>query len=125
MAPISYLIRDSKLGTYLLQICTVETVHRFQEPDSTSGQRLVTRSELWRRQEKIGKGWFGSIWLEKCTKGGRLGATAQDGVVRAVKQIDIDRRFGLVDYNRELGSIAKFSHSRVSPRRKMGYENMC
>ncbi|KAJ5186705.1 Tetratricopeptide-like helical [Penicillium cf. viridicatum] len=112
MARISDLIRDSKLETYFLPDCTVETVHRFLESDSTSGQRLVTRSEHWRRQEKIGKGGFGSVWLEKCTKGGRPGAIAQEGAVRAVKQIDIDRRFGPVDYNRELEAIAKFSHSR-------------
>ncbi|OQE13507.1 hypothetical protein PENFLA_c047G06958 [Penicillium flavigenum] len=111
MARIPDLIRDFKLETYFLPDCTVETVHRFQESDSASGQRLVTRLEHWRRQRRVGNGGFGSVWLEKCIQGGRPG-DIQDGAVRAVKQIDKDTRFGSIDYNRELEAIAKFSHSR-------------
>ncbi|KAJ5243640.1 hypothetical protein N7489_003736 [Penicillium chrysogenum] len=111
MAQIPDLIRDSKLETYFLPDCTVETVHRFQESDSASGQRLVTRLEHWRRQRRVGNGGFGTVWLEECIKAGRPGGT-QDGTVRAVKQIDMDTRFGSIDYNRELEAIAKFSHSR-------------
>lgn len=115
MARISDLIRYSKLETYFLP---VETIHRFQESDSTSGQRLVTRLKHWRRQEKIGKGGFGSVWLEKCTKGGRPGAIAQEGAVRAVKQIDIDRRFGPVDSNLPSPpKLSKESHE-FPPRRR-------
>ncbi|KAJ5358988.1 Tetratricopeptide-like helical [Penicillium cataractarum] len=112
MARISDLVQDSKLETYFLPDCSVETVHRFQESDPASRQRLVTRSEHWRRQKRIGGGGFGTVWLEKCIKGGRPGATPQDGAVRAVKQIDIDTRLGSIEYNRELEAIAKFSHSR-------------
>jgi hypothetical protein len=115
MARISDLIRDSKLETYFLPDSGVETVHKFQESDPTSGLRLVTRSEHWQRQKRIGGGGFASVWLEKCTKGGRPGSTAQDGAVRAVKQIDTDTRLGSIDFNRELEAIAKFSHPRVSP----------
>ncbi|CAP92761.1 Calcium/calmodulin-dependent protein kinase type [Penicillium chrysogenum] len=111
MAQIPDLIRDSKLETYFLPDCTVETVHRFQESDSASGQRLVTRLEHWRRQRRVGNGGFGTVWLEECIKAGRPGGT-QDGTVRAVKQIDMDTRFGSIEYNRELEAIAKFSHSR-------------
>ncbi|CAG8241173.1 unnamed protein product [Penicillium nalgiovense] len=111
MARIPDLIRDSKLETYFLPNCTVETVHRFQESDPASGQRLVTRLEHWRRQRRVGNGGFGSVWLEKCIQSGRSG-DIQNGAVRAVKQIDIDTRFGSIDYNRELEAIAKFSHSR-------------
>ena len=118
MAQIPDLIRDSKLETYFLPDCTVETVHRFQESDSASGQRLVTRLEHWRRQRRAGNGGFGTVWLEECIKAGRPGGT-QDGTVRAVKQIDMDTRFGSIDYNRELEAIAKFSHSRVSLYRKI------
>jgi hypothetical protein len=113
VARISDLISDSKLETYFLPDCSVETVHKFQESDPISGQRLVTRSEHWQRQRKIGGGGFGSVWLEKLTKGGRPGAIAQDGAVRAVKQIDIDSRHESIDYNRELEATVKFSHSRV------------
>ncbi|CEJ58057.1 Putative WD40 repeat [Penicillium brasilianum] len=110
MARMRDLIRDSKLETeFLLD----ETVHRFQESDPISGRRLVTRSEHWRRQKRIGFGGFGSVWLEICNKGGRQDHRNQDGrAVRAVKQIDIDMQFGSIDYSRELEAIAKFSHSR-------------
>lgn len=115
MAWISDLIRDSKLETHFLPDCRVETVHRFQESDPISGQRLVTRSEHWRREKRVGGGGSGSVWLEKRTKGGRPG---QDGAVRAVKQIDTDTRFGSIDYHRELEAIAKFSHPRVSIKKE-------
>lgn len=73
----------------------------------------MTRSEHWRLQERIGGGGFGTIWLEKCIKGGRPSVLGQDGSVRAVKQIDLDTRLGPVDYHRELEAIAKFSHPHV------------
>lgn len=92
----------------------METVHTFRESNPTSGQCLVIRSEHWQPQKRIGAGGFGSVWLEKRIKGGRSGAIAHDGVVRAAKQIELDTRFGPIDYNRELEAIAKFSHSRVS-----------
>ncbi|KAJ5355481.1 Tetratricopeptide-like helical [Penicillium cataractarum] len=95
MARISDLITDSKLPASFLPDCSVETVHRFQESDPASRQRLVIRPEHWRRQRKIGGGGFGSVWLEECTQGGRLGAMP----VRAVKQINVDMRLGPIDYN--------------------------
>jgi hypothetical protein len=82
----------------------------------------VIRAEHWQRQKRIAKGGFGSVWLETRIKGGRSGATAHDGAVRAVKQIDLDTRFGPIDYNRELEAIAKFSHSRVSLKLLIIYE---
>ncbi|KAF9884426.1 hypothetical protein FE257_001757 [Aspergillus nanangensis] len=101
MAGIPDLVRDSKLETRFLH---TETVHIYDEPDPASRRRLVSRSEHWTKQKKIGGGGFGSIWLEKCIKGGR------DIEVRAVKQLEKDRRVGHLDYNRELETIAKFSH---------------
>jgi hypothetical protein len=73
MARISDLIPDSKLEIYFLPDYAAETVHRFQESDPTSELRLVTRSKHGRRQEKIGKGGFNGVRLEKYTKGGRPG----------------------------------------------------
>jgi hypothetical protein len=113
MARISDLILDSKLETHFLPDCTV---HTFQESDPNSRQRLVIRSEHWRRQRKIGGGGFGTVWLETCTQGSR--GTTQNAPVRAVKQIDLDPRLGKIDYNRELEVIAKFSHTRVSLHRE-------
>lgn len=119
---VSDLIRDSKLETHFLP---GETVHTFQESDSISGRRLVTRSEHWRRQRRIGGGGFGSVWLETRTKGGSPRLAQDVGTVRAVKQIDMDTRLGSIDYklyDRELEAIAKFSHSRVSLRKSLHYE---
>jgi hypothetical protein len=62
---VSDLILDSKLETSFLPNCTV---HTFQESDLKSRQRLVTRSEHWRRQKKIGGGGFGTVWLETYTQ---------------------------------------------------------
>ena len=57
----------------------------YHEPDpSTSRRRLVSRSEHWQRQRKIGGG---SLWLEKCTKGGNC-----DIEVLAIKRIEITRQ---------------------------------
>lgn len=48
--------------------------------------------------------------MEKCTKNSRRRNVQ---ALRAVKQIDLDTRFGSIDYNRELEAIAKFSHAWV------------
>lgn len=105
MARLPDLVRDSKLETHFLS--GVETVHTYHESDPTSRRRLVPRSEHWQRERKIGRGGFGSVWVEKCTKGHR------NIEVRAVKQIEIDHGSARIDYNRELEAIAKFSHQKV------------
>jgi hypothetical protein len=105
MARLPDLIRDSKLETHFLP--GIETVHTYHEPDPTSRRRLVSRSEHWQRQRQIGVGGFGSVWLEKCTKGGNL-----DNELRAIKQITRQLSEG-IDYNRELEAIVKFSHRKV------------
>jgi serine/threonine protein kinase len=103
---MSDLVQDSKLRTHFsTSDCGVEIVHTYDEIDPTS-QRLVTRSEHWRREREIGSGGFGSVWLQKCTGGHR------DIEVRAVKRIEISR-YSRIDYNRELEAIAKFSHPKV------------
>jgi hypothetical protein len=104
MARLPDLVRDSKLETHFLPGDIVETVHTYHEPDPTSQRRLVSRSEHWQRQRRIGGGGFGSVWLEKCTEG------HHDIQVRAIKRIEISAQ---VDYNRELEAIAKFSHRKV------------
>ena len=111
MARLPDLVRDSKLETHFLPSgdSSVETVHTYHEPDPTSRRRLVSRSEHWQRQRKIGGGSSASVWLEKCTKGGH-----RDVEVRAIKQIEIHRHSGrMLDFSRELEAIAKFSHRKV------------
>ncbi|KAN0083476.1 Protein kinase-like domain containing protein [Elaphomyces granulatus] len=110
MARLPDLVQDSKLETHFLPSSdsSVETVHTYHEPDPTSQRRLVSRSEHWQRQWKIGGGSSASVWLEKCTKGGH-----GDVEVRAIKQIEIHRHSGrILDFGRELEAIAKFSHRK-------------
>jgi hypothetical protein len=114
MAQIPDLVRDSKFESYFPGESLTEVVHTFQESDPTSRRRVVTESEHWKREQRIGVGGFGSVWLERCTKDSRLGAKAQIHAVRAVKQIEINTRLGPIDYTRELEAIAKFSNPRVS-----------
>ena len=104
MARLPDLVQDSKLETKFIHGDIIETVHTYHEPDPTSRRRLVSRSEHWQRQERIGDGGFGSVWREKCTKG------YLDIQVRAIKRIEVS---GRVDYNRELEAIAKFSLRKV------------
>ena len=103
MARLPDLVQDSKLETKFIHGDIIETVHTYYERDP-SQRRLVSRSEHWQRQGRIGDGGFGTVWLEKCTKGFR------DIQVRAIKRIEVS---GRVDYNRELEAIAKFSHWKV------------
>ncbi|KAJ6015930.1 Tetratricopeptide-like helical [Penicillium herquei] len=108
MARLPDLVEDSKLGANILPYFNV-TIHTYRESDPDSRRRLVSRSEHWQRQKKIGAGSYASVWLEKCVEGGRHGTST----LRAVKQIDLSRsgqKPGF--YNRELEAIAKFSHSR-------------
>lgn len=116
MARISDLIRDSRLETFFLPDCSVETVHICRESDLSSRRRVVARSEHWKRVSKIGGGAYGSVWLEKCTKDTHQRSLQS---LRADKQIDVDTRFGPIDYNRELEASAKFSRDRVCLRRKI------
>lgn len=92
MAQIPDLVRDSKLETRFPQESAtevLEAIHTFQESDPTSGRRLVTRSEHWKRERRIGGGGSGSIWLERCIESSGIGGAAQIDAVRAVKQIKI------------------------------------
>jgi hypothetical protein len=119
MARVSDLIRDSRLETFFLPDCSVETVHTSRESDITSRRRVVARSEHWKRLSKIGGGAYGSVWLEKCIKDSHQ---RNIHALRAVKQIDLDSRLGPIDYNRELEAIAKFSHARVCVKEKVHHD---
>ena len=105
----SDLVRDSKLE------CTISsnsTVHVKHVSDPATGLRRVRTEELWQRTKQLGQGGFGIVWLEKCTSG------PNNGKARAVKCIakvlaEPSRASSVVDYNRELEAIAKFSQERV------------
>jgi hypothetical protein len=103
------LVRDSKLETCIFD---GTIVHTYYETDSKSLRRAVPRNERWQRQNLIGAGSYGSVWLEKCIQGQR------DIELRAVKQIAIAAhpRSKSMAYSRELEAIAKFSHQKVRPK---------
>ncbi|KAG2418965.1 hypothetical protein HFD88_002068 [Aspergillus terreus] len=97
------LVRDLEIETQFLPDCNTETVHTYHERQPYSRDQ-VSRSEHWRRLRKIGGGGFGTVWLERCTKGGHHGIE-----LRAVKQLEMTPHSKRLDYSRELEAIAKFS----------------
>lgn len=112
---MSDLVRDSRLKTSFPpdtgrgDIPSL-TAHLFEEAGNNPNERLIRRKEVWKRQQFIARGAYGSVWLEKCVKGDRIEET------RAVKQIMRSKQ--QMNYDRELESIAKFSHRNVRPQGK-------
>lgn len=105
MPPISDLVQDTKLET---QFYRDHTEHVYYVTGATPRQRKVRKAERWERDEHIGTGAFGTVWLEK--------SVTENGAVqhRAVKEIRKSaEKSRAVDYSRELEAIAKFSHPKV------------
>ncbi|KAJ5573296.1 Tetratricopeptide-like helical [Penicillium hetheringtonii] len=107
MTRLPDLVGDSNLETHFVSDNSLETIHIYHESDPTSRRRVVARSEHWKRLRRIGGGGYSTVWLEECSQGSRNGIK-----VRAVKQIETGGRFNRIDFNRELETIAKFSHPR-------------
>lgn len=110
MVRLPDLVRDSKLETRFAPDFSVETVHTYHESEPAR-RRLVSISEHWKREGKVGGGGYSTVWVERCGKVSRHGIQ-----VRAVKQIKTGGRFARIDFNRELEAIAKFSHPKVRDR---------
>ena len=72
----------------------------------TPRERRVRKEERWKREREIGRGSFGTVWLERCIYGD------SKGKIRAVKKV---QKSESSNYYRELEAIALFSHSRASP----------
>lgn len=70
MARLPDLVRDSKLETRFVPDFSVETVHTYHE-SGPARRRLLSVSEHWKRQEKIGGGGYSTLWLESCPKASR------------------------------------------------------
>ena len=106
MSRIPDLVRDSKLETRFL---SGYTSHVYYESGHTARERVIPREERWKRVKHIGGGAYGKVYLEKCVEGRR------HVDLRAVKQIPKPLQPAkLMNYNRELEAIAKFSHQKVS-----------
>jgi hypothetical protein len=97
------LVRDTRLETEFLDSLTIHSRNVFIP---AARQRTTIEKVSWSRDELIGSGGFGSVWLEK-----RLGAPE----LRAVKQIHTGKKQAShLDCVHELEAIAKFSQTRVS-----------
>jgi len=97
------LVTDTELTTSIEKECTIHVLDEFE------GRKRVQLKQKWRRSKYLGRGAYGSVWLEECVDG-----EPHDAPLRAVKQI---RKFGhgnkQIDYHRELEAIMKFSNRRV------------
>lgn len=102
MSGVSNLVQDARLET---SFHSQYLYHVYHDSDPLAGHRSILRREYWERRKHLGAGGFGSVWLEECVKG------QQKGEMRAVKEIK--RPQTLIDYNRELEALFKFSHARV------------
>ncbi|KAH7000892.1 kinase-like domain-containing protein [Ilyonectria destructans] len=100
------LVRDSRLTTRFLT--SGATQHTVYHVSLQSCHRRPSRiDETWYRQQVLGNGSFGCVWLERCASG------PAEGKLRAVKEIRKDPSLP-VSYSRELEAMAKFSHKRYA-----------
>ncbi|KAJ4230755.1 hypothetical protein NW757_013953 [Fusarium falciforme] len=101
---VSDLVRDFQLTTcFLAGDRTQHTVNRVS--DRARHRRPSRINETWSREQELGSGGFGCVWLERCVSG------PAEGKLRAVKEIRKDPSL-LVSYSRELEAMARFSHKK-------------
>jgi hypothetical protein len=105
------LVRDTKLE---VAVFADHAVHTCYVADPQMRRRRARVEERWERKggKLLGRGGFGSVWLEHCAAGPAAGQK------RAVKVIAKEVLAGgaadaAVGYARELEAIAKFSQERV------------
>jgi hypothetical protein len=107
MPPSSDFIEHFKLET---QWHEDHTLHVSYRSERSKGRQKLRVEERWYRKNKLGQGTFGSVWLE----------TSSTGDDRAVKEIQ--RNHGVnavIDYNKELLAMAKFSKVSMPVRNKI------
>jgi hypothetical protein len=96
------LVIDSKLETVVQRDCVR---HTFRRRGRAGQDWKVEVAETWTRKRRLGRGTYGTVWLEECQE-----PASNDGPrVRAVKEIGIASGSKVVDCSRELLAIAKFS----------------
>ncbi|KAL8746946.1 MAG: hypothetical protein Q9190_001108 [Brigantiaea leucoxantha] len=101
MTPIPDLVQISKLDTHF-HSDPEYILHIRHVAGTTASQRKLRKEEKWKRERKLGRGGFGTVWSEKCIQGDN------EGELRAVKEIPKSESY---DYNRELEAVALFSHT--------------
>jgi serine/threonine protein kinase len=104
MSQVSDLVQDTKLFTHFKDSITI---HTFRDIDTERGH--FNREEHWKREQHLGRGGFGQVYLQKCVVGTKQGSMRAVKVVHKPADSHICRSL-----DRELEAIAKFSHDRVS-----------
>jgi serine/threonine protein kinase len=105
----SDLVNDSKLPVRFSANNTV-THHVIFESSTRTGQQVRRQriEESWERVKHLGRGGFGSVWLERCS---RVNSQPKTRAVKAIKKSSASSQG--IDLKRELQTIAKFSHWKV------------
>ena len=101
MDPATDLIEHFRLDVVLFPD---HTRHTFYQSEGRQNRRKVKVVKKWIRQQEIGEGGGGTVWLEKDNNGDE----------RAVKEIS--KRFCLesrIDYKREITAMAKMTKVRL------------
>jgi hypothetical protein len=98
-APYDPLLEYFKLETQVCQGYNVET--EYHKQDGTNRRTKVVEKR-WSRQEGLGFGAFGEVWLER----------DQDGMPRALKEVQ-KRRYPQIDYHKELLAMAQLSRVAI------------
>lgn len=99
------IVADAYIKTETAENCIK---HIFCEPGFSARERYVLREERWRRQQFLGHGSYGNVYLEICE--------SSNGIqkLRAIKEVKKFVHPGdEIDYFRELEAIYKFSHPKV------------
>ncbi|TGJ76816.1 hypothetical protein E0Z10_g10823, partial [Xylaria hypoxylon] len=102
----SDLVQDLRLETSVGFDGVTQHTYAYSEPHG--GQRAMPVTENWKQSRLLGRGGFGSVWLEACVSGPRQGELR---AVKEVKKQDISAD-ATIDYGRELQAVAKFSHRK-------------
>jgi hypothetical protein len=95
---VSDLVDHFKLEIEFHQDCTLEITRTLQY---NRGRRMIKDEKRWTKQEDLGCGTFGEVWLEKNQSGG----------TRAIKRVKKNKSIG-IDYYKELLAMAKLSKVR-------------
>ncbi|KAK1827472.1 kinase-like domain-containing protein [Podospora conica] len=99
------LVRDSVIEATISNGCTTQVTYN---PGRSRSQRPVRVEERWVREGCLGRGAYGTVYMERCDDG-------PQSRVRAVKEINKTVIAGEhIDHTRELEAIAKFSNPRYS-----------